>query len=129
MKPGSIRKGFKLFFAGFLLTLSTSHLPSLSPSFLCRLTSVFWIQGTMLTKLIAFIGLIALAGLIISTIHPFNHQSLTFVLAVSSFLFDVYCLLRFNKLVEAQAVWSAESQVEHIHLWLRRKPPKRSKKG
>jgi hypothetical protein len=43
------------------------------------LTSDFWFHGSMLAKLIEFIGL---AELIISTNQPFNpinHQSLTFV--------------------------------------------------
>jgi hypothetical protein len=81
VKPGSIRKEFKLFFAGFLLTHSTSkliffshplnffplssvlrahccelsamssfsspsHLLSLSTSFLCHLSSGFWVKGS-----------------------------------------------------------------------------------
>jgi hypothetical protein len=52
MKPGSIQKGFRLFFAGFLLTLSTSkllffppHPPTFLPSelliFFFPLSSVF----------------------------------------------------------------------------------------
>jgi hypothetical protein len=49
------------------------------------LGSGFWVQGSMLTKLIELIELIefvGLAELIISTNQPFNpinHQSLTFV--------------------------------------------------
>jgi hypothetical protein len=48
MKPGSIQKGFRLFFAGFLLTLLPSklHFFSFLPFVFCHLTYGFRVLGS-----------------------------------------------------------------------------------